>query len=183
MPLFGDIPVLGWLFRNSTLNNVKTSLVIFLKPHIVHNAGDLAEIYRRKIKERDIFLDSVGEGTDPDDDFYSLLPRLEEGEYHSDTVDEMERRKLEEMRRELYEIIRDESNSGYPLRLAPEEPQVVEPPVVEPQVVEPQVVEPAAEEADTATEDEDKNEAEKAPEGAAAATGTDDTKPQTRPVP
>ncbi len=191
VPLFGDIPVIGWLFRNSTLNNVKTRLVIFLKPHIVHNAGDLAEIYRRKIKERDIFLDSVGEDTDPDGDFYSLLPRLEEGEYHSDTVDEMERRKLEEMRRELYEIIRDESNSGYPLRLAPEEPQVVEPPVVEPPeeppVVEPQVVEPpaepAAEEDDTATEAEDKNEAEKAPAGAAAATGTDDTKPQTRPVP
>ena len=182
VPLFGDIPVIGWLFRNSTMSNTKTSLVIFLKPHIVHNAGDLAEIYRRKIKERDIFLDSVGEATDPDDDFYALLPRLEEGEYHSDTVDEMERRKLEEMRRELYEIIRDESNSGYPLRLAPEEPQVVEPQVVEPQVVEPPV-EPAAEEADTATEAENKNEAEKAPAGAAAATGTDDTKPQTRPVP
>lgn len=190
VPLFGDIPVLGWLFRNSTISNNKTSLVIFLRPHIVHSAGDLAEIYRRKIKERDTFLDEVGASTDPDDDFYSLLPRLEDGEYHSDTVDEMERRKLDEMRRELYEIIRDESNSGYPLKLTPEEPQVAEPPVVEPPAAEP-IVQPPAEPApaNDATEDgtaveaettEDKSEADKAP-ATGAATGTDDT--QTRSVP
>ena len=72
VPLFGDIPVLGWLFRNSALNNIKTSLVFFLRPHIVHGAGDLAEIYRRKIKERDTFLDNVGADTDPDGQFLFL---------------------------------------------------------------------------------------------------------------
>ena len=194
VPLFGDIPVLGWLFRNSSLSNVRTSLVIFLKPHIVHSAGDLAEIYRRKIKERDTFLDDVGEDTDPDDDFYSLLPRLEDGEYHSDTVDEMERRKLEEMRRELYEIIRDESNSGYPLKLVPEEPQVVEPPVAEPPVAEPQVAEPpapapapapqdAAGEAGEDTEASEEDNKQAPAPAPAAATSTEDDQPQTRPVP
>ena len=183
VPLFGDIPVLGWLFRNSNTNNIKTSLVIFLRPHIVHSAEDLAEIYRRKLKERDKFLDDVGSATDPDDDFYSLLPKLEDGEYHSNTVDEMERRKLEEMRRELYEIIRDESNSGYPLKLAPEEPQVAPPPVVEP-IAEPPVAEPApaseATDADADEADEGKGEADKAP---AAGASANDTQPQTRPVP
>jgi len=186
VPLFGDIPVIGWLFRNSNMNNVKTSLVIFLRPHIVHGAGDLAEIYRRKLKERDAFLDNVGAETDPDDDFYSLLPKLEDGEYHSDTVDEMERRKLEEMRRELYEIIRDESNSGYPLRLEPEAPQVTAPPVAEPPAPPPvEPPSPAREATEAETEAaEDQGEATEAPEAeedkvpAASADGT-----QTRPVP
>ncbi len=210
VPLFGDIPVLGWLFRNSSLNNIKTSLVIFLKPHIVHNAGDLAEIYRQKIKERDEFLDAVGASTSPDDDFYALLPKLEEGEYHSDTVDEMERRKLEEMRRELYEIIRDESNRGYPLKFTPEEPQqiaeppaieppaieppAIEPPAVEPPAVEPPAVEPPAVEPPAAIEPpvveeeempgaaDEGNEAATMEEDTAAETGADDMS-QTRPVP
>ena len=118
--------------------------------------------------------------------FYSLLPKLEDGEYHSDTVDEMERRKLEEMRRELYEIIRDESNSGYPLKLAPEEPQVAEPPVAAPPAAEPQVAEPPAAEPQVAEPPAAESPAAgEATEGEAeedkAAEGTDET--QTRSVP
>ncbi|MBI3898756.1 MAG: type IV pilus secretin PilQ [Gammaproteobacteria bacterium] len=35
IPFFGDIPVLGWLFKNKSLKDNKTELLIFLTPRIV----------------------------------------------------------------------------------------------------------------------------------------------------
>ena len=113
IPLFGDIPIIGWLFRNSKLGSTKTNLVVFLKPHIVHSASDLAQIYRQKIMERDEFLASVN--TKKGDDFYELLPKLSEGEYQTDEIDKHEQHQLEEMRREMYKIKRDDIHSAYPL--------------------------------------------------------------------
>ena len=171
VPLLGDIPILGWLFRNTNLVNTKSNLVIFLKPHIIHSADDLAQIYRQKIEERDQFLDSVGSSTKDNDDFYSLLPKISEGEYQADEMDQMERQKLEEMRRELYEIISDETNSGYQLRPPqtesppppPEPPAEVTPPVVEtpPPVEETPATEtPPAETPPTTGEEETTDEQE-----------------------
>ena len=113
IPLLGDIPILGWLFRNSRLGSTKTNLVVFLKPHIVHSASDLAQIYKQKITERDKFLTTVN--TKAGDKFYSLLPTASEGEYRGDEIDAHEQQQLEEMRREMYRIKRDKSHSAYPL--------------------------------------------------------------------
>lgn len=44
VPLLGDIPVLGNLFRYDTRNRTKTNLMIFLRPHIVRNAADGASL-------------------------------------------------------------------------------------------------------------------------------------------
>lgn len=38
VPLLGDIPVLGWLFKNKTTTNEKNELLIFLTPRIVAQA-------------------------------------------------------------------------------------------------------------------------------------------------
>ena len=35
VPFFGDLPLLGWLFRNTTERDVKTELLIFLTPRIL----------------------------------------------------------------------------------------------------------------------------------------------------
>ena len=35
IPFFGDLPLLGWLFRNTTERDVKTELLIFLTPRIL----------------------------------------------------------------------------------------------------------------------------------------------------
>ena len=60
IPLLGDLPVLGWLFRNSIISKTKNNLVIFVTPHIVHGPQDLAEIYKEKIAERDELLQGMG---------------------------------------------------------------------------------------------------------------------------
>lgn len=44
VPFFGDIPVLGWLFKTTTKSRKKTNLMILLTPHIVRDAADLTAI-------------------------------------------------------------------------------------------------------------------------------------------
>jgi len=41
LPLLGDIPVLGWLFKQKGEQNLKRELVIFLTPRIVNRAEAL----------------------------------------------------------------------------------------------------------------------------------------------
>ncbi len=42
IPILGDIPGLGALFRHKVKGNVKTELIIFLTPHIVKEPSQLA---------------------------------------------------------------------------------------------------------------------------------------------
>lgn len=51
MPLLGDIPVLGWLFKSKNVSRDKTNLLVFLSPHIVKDADDLSKITEEKHKE------------------------------------------------------------------------------------------------------------------------------------
>jgi general secretion pathway protein D len=44
VPILGDIPLLGALFRHKVTNNAKTELMIFMTPHIVRQPSDLAEV-------------------------------------------------------------------------------------------------------------------------------------------
>ncbi|KAF0219753.1 MAG: proteinral secretion pathway protein [Geobacteraceae bacterium] len=44
IPLLGDIPLLGWLFKTKTKNRQKTNLMIVLTPRIVRDAKDQADV-------------------------------------------------------------------------------------------------------------------------------------------
>lgn len=57
VPILGDIPLLGALFRRTTESKQKTNLLLFLTPYIVRDSTDLRRIYERKIRERQEFLD------------------------------------------------------------------------------------------------------------------------------
>jgi general secretion pathway protein D len=46
IPLLGDIPLLGWLFKTKSTVRKKTNLMIMLTPHIVKDSADLAEMTR-----------------------------------------------------------------------------------------------------------------------------------------
>ncbi len=48
VPLLGDIPGLGWLFKSHGDTQEKTNLYIFITPHIVENPAELAELYHKK---------------------------------------------------------------------------------------------------------------------------------------
>ena len=50
VPILGDIPLLGWLFKKKTKQKVKTNLLIFITPHIINQADDLESITNERIK-------------------------------------------------------------------------------------------------------------------------------------
>ncbi|MCM2278695.1 MAG: type II secretion system secretin GspD [Oligoflexia bacterium] len=82
IPLLGDIPLLGWLFRSHTSATDKTNLLIFLTPHIVRQYEKVRALLDKKLKERDDFLEANTGGKDPlrgkRDDIIRSLPDLSE---------------------------------------------------------------------------------------------------------
>ena len=48
VPLLGDIPLLGWLFKSHARYDQRTNLFIFITPHIVENPAEVASLYHRK---------------------------------------------------------------------------------------------------------------------------------------
>jgi general secretion pathway protein D len=57
IPVLGDIPVLGALFRKTEKTRKKTNLLLFLTPYIIRDAADLRAIFERKMRERQEFID------------------------------------------------------------------------------------------------------------------------------
>ena len=104
IPLLGDIPILGWLFRNTSTNKQMSNLLFFITPHIVYGANDLAKIYDEKMKENNKIM---GEYFDDegDSDFMLRSPTLADGAYTPNAFDEIEQKNrqrfLNEMRRDM----------------------------------------------------------------------------------
>jgi general secretion pathway protein D len=48
LPFFGDIPLLGWLFKTKSSSREKTTLYVFLTPHIVRTQKDAQKIFDEK---------------------------------------------------------------------------------------------------------------------------------------
>ena len=60
VPLLGDIPILGFFFRNSTKKVVKTNLLIALTPYVITDMSDLRRVLEKKMKERREFVERFG---------------------------------------------------------------------------------------------------------------------------
>jgi general secretion pathway protein D len=71
MPLLGDIPVLGWLFKTKSVTKSKTNLLVFLTPSVVKGAERLAQITSSKQKEFGVVENRYMEG--------ELLVKFREG--------------------------------------------------------------------------------------------------------
>ncbi len=71
VPLLGDIPLLGWLFKSKNDKETKTNLFIFITPHIVENPAEIAEIYYKK---RDIMEYVQPGSSDIPDRFFHDTP-------------------------------------------------------------------------------------------------------------
>ncbi len=61
VPLLGDIPVLGWLFKYQNRSQQKTNLYIFLTPHVINNPSEAAAVYGQKKTVMDTLQDGASE--------------------------------------------------------------------------------------------------------------------------
>ena len=57
IPVLGDIPVLGALFRSTKNDLQKSNLILILTPYVIREQADLRVIFERKMQERQEFLD------------------------------------------------------------------------------------------------------------------------------
>lgn len=65
VPILGDIPVLGWLFRAKSTQSSKTNLLVFITPRIIKHYQTIRTVLDKKLKERDEFLEENNGGNDP----------------------------------------------------------------------------------------------------------------------
>ncbi len=65
VPLLGDIPVLGWLFRSSDSDIQKLNLMVFLSPKIIRNSQDARGLLAKKRVERIDWVKRHNDGRDP----------------------------------------------------------------------------------------------------------------------
>ena len=103
----GDIPLLGWLFRNSQVSKVRSNLLVFLTPYNIHGAGDLADVYASKRREMDDFLATVYGGKYKNSSFYGQIPTFKQGRFVQDPVDVIERQRRDKMIQEMYQGAQD----------------------------------------------------------------------------
>ncbi len=58
VPVLGDIPVLGWLFRDHSETTEKTNLYIFLTPRVIKSPAEAMKVYQDKKGQ----MDTIQEG-------------------------------------------------------------------------------------------------------------------------
>lgn len=63
MPILGNIPIIGRLFKSQRRSRVKRNLLVFLRPTIIRNTNTLREVTKRKYSHiREIEIDVSGGG-------------------------------------------------------------------------------------------------------------------------
>jgi len=48
VPLLGDIPLLGWLFKSRSSSRSKTNLYVFITPRVIRNQADAGQLFKEK---------------------------------------------------------------------------------------------------------------------------------------
>ena len=61
IPILGDIPILGHLFKSSAKTEAKTELLMFLTPHVVHAPDQLAALTVNETGQAQMVTNSISE--------------------------------------------------------------------------------------------------------------------------
>ncbi len=97
IPLLGDIPILGNLFRRKQREKSKTELLIFLTPHVAQNPYALKRMAEEEKKGIEIIPKAVEEGA-----FENQLKGMERGKSpESEVRNERYQKELEELQKQL----------------------------------------------------------------------------------
>lgn len=58
IPILGDIPIIGLLFKQTDSSKFKTNMLVFITPHVIKDPSGFSEIMKRKIEQRNRFVDA-----------------------------------------------------------------------------------------------------------------------------
>lgn len=72
VPLLGDIPILGYLFKHTNATKEKANLLILLTPYLVRDSLDMQEIVERNTRHRNEYLRAYS-----NIDLAKYLPRID----------------------------------------------------------------------------------------------------------
>ena len=65
IPILGDLPLLGWLFKNSQTDRAQSNLIVFITPNIIRSTDEHKHILSQKLKERMEFIRQFTGNNDP----------------------------------------------------------------------------------------------------------------------
>lgn len=89
VPLLGDIPVLGWLFKSTSKSTVKQNLIVFITPKVIRNPDDSGRLLSRKLDERVRYIKDAQGGIDRHGAFSeNMRPKLKPAPKADTTDDE-----------------------------------------------------------------------------------------------
>ncbi len=111
VPLLGDLPLLGYLFKTTTKIVEKTNLLIFITPYIIRDASDLRKIFREKIKQRKEFIEKFGAFKDHDID-RPIDYRYKVGLFEEINREIIKATKEGDMKKKAMEEYKEVDNSG-----------------------------------------------------------------------
>ncbi|MBM4303398.1 MAG: type II secretion system protein GspD [Deltaproteobacteria bacterium] len=79
VPLLGDIPVLGWLFKSKTYKNLKTNTIILMHPKIIATSLEASNQIQKSFDSREEFVGRFYGSDDPNEkEVKELKQKLEE---------------------------------------------------------------------------------------------------------
>ncbi|PIT98978.1 MAG: type II secretion system protein GspD [Bdellovibrionales bacterium CG10_big_fil_rev_8_21_14_0_10_45_34] len=64
IPILGDIPLLGWLFKGQKTRKEKVNLFVFITPRILRNTEDTRQVLGKKLQDRIDFVKKEQSGED-----------------------------------------------------------------------------------------------------------------------
>ncbi len=64
IPLLGDIPLLGWLFKSENTTKTKLNLLLFLTPTIIKQPAQMQELVEGQRKRLNLLPETTSEGSD-----------------------------------------------------------------------------------------------------------------------
>ncbi len=155
VPLLGDIPILGWLFKSRSTSMEKTNLMLFITPRIMRQPEAVRAVLDQKLKERDEFVEKAFGGEDEHREVRNKIIRSlpdvksitnydakrvinlddEEGENKSAKNDQDMHETLTVPRPDQTEVIKPKGTSPAPVAPAPQaNPPVSAPPAAIPEV-------------------------------------------------
>jgi general secretion pathway protein D len=98
VPILGDVPIIGYFFRDTAKRVEKRNLILFLTPHIIKDQSDFQRIFRQKMKERQEFLERFASETKDYKTAIDYSKRHGMVEEINQTVNNLEQRELDEAR-------------------------------------------------------------------------------------